>query len=77
MTCYKLVLNTDKTMPGTSTYQWQATVNECKINLKVDDKATQQVSEAKLLGIIVDDNLTWEKHIDKLYGIIHRTLAFT
>ncbi len=50
-------------------------VNGCKLNLKVGDMTIQQVGEVKLLGVIVDENLTWEKHIDKLCGKICRKLG--
>ena len=36
----------------------------------------QQVSENPYLGVIIQDNLQWSSHIDKITGSADRTLGF-
>ncbi len=58
-----------------STYQRRATLSNCTLNLKVGDKHIKQLNEAKLLGIIIDENLTWDKHIYKMCNKISKRLG--
>ena len=37
-----------------------------KLNIQVDDISIQNVSKQKLLGILIDENLSWSSHIDYL-----------
>ncbi len=72
----RLVLNTDKTVCMVlSTRQRRATVPECKINLTINNESIKQVSEAKLLGMLVDENLSWDRHINTLCSKISRKLG--
>lgn len=72
----RLVLNTDKTVGMVlSTHQRKATVPECKISLKVGDKDIKQVTDAKLLGVTIDEHLNWDLHIDKLCKKISKKLG--
>ncbi len=74
------VLNTDKTVCMIlSTHQHRATLTNCTLNLNVGDKTIKQVNEAKLLGIIIDEKLTCNKHnhimcnkINKMLGLLKR-----
>ncbi len=45
------------------------------MNVKVGDKPIKQVNQAKLLGIIIDESLTWDKHIYKMYYKISKKLG--
>ncbi len=45
------------------------------LNLKVGDKHIKQVNEAKLLGIIIDESITWDKHIYKMSNKISKKLG--
>ncbi len=40
-----------------------------RVRFKVGDKPIKQVNEAKLLDIIIDENLTWDKHIYKMCNV--------
>ncbi len=72
----RLVLNTDKTVfMVLATRQRQATVTECMIKLNIGGKDIKQVNEAKLLGMTIDNNLTWQSHIDKLCKKISKKLG--
>ncbi len=53
----------------------RATLTNCTLNLKVGDKPIKQVNEAKLLGIIIDESLTWDKHIYKMCNKISKRLG--
>ncbi len=69
----RLVLNTDNTVCMIlSTHQRRATLINCNLNLKVGDKHIKQVNEAKL-GIIIDESLTWDKHIYKMFNKISKS----
>lgn len=44
-------------------------VSVCKnpeLKLFIKDECIQQVSEAKMLGVIIDDKLSWKQHINKI-----------
>ena len=57
----KLSLNVSKT-----NYIAMQNTNEISINhtLKIGDETIKQVNTAKFLGIIIDDKLSWNAHID-------------
>lgn len=56
-----------KTMLGTGKRLGKKLNKEDKsINIYLNDKQIEQVSSQKLLGIIIDDEVTFTKHIDKL-----------
>ncbi len=72
----RLVLNGDKTVCMIlSPHQRRATLTNCTLNLKVGDKHIKQVNEAKLLGIIIHESLTWDKHIYKMCNKISKKLG--
>ncbi len=58
-----------------STRPHRANLTNCTLNLKVGEKTIKQVNEAKLLGIIIDESLTWDKHIHKMSNKISKTLG--
>ncbi len=71
----RLVLNTDKTVCMIlSTHQSRAPLTNCTLNLKVEDKHIKQLNKAKLLGII-EESLTWDKHIYKMCNKISKKLG--
>ncbi len=72
----RLVLNTDKTICMIlRTHQCRATLTYCTLNLKVGDRHIKEVNEAKLLGIIIDESLTCDKHIYKMCNKISKKLG--
>ena len=72
----RLILNTDKTVCMVlGTWQRRATVPDCSINLRIGDKSLQQVPTAKLLGLTVDETLSWDAHIDALCKKISNKLV--
>ena len=41
-----------------------------KLNIQIENTCIQNVSKQKLLGIYIDENLTWSSHIDHLCSVI-------
>ena len=80
MPCYdwsienKLPLNLKKTKCMTlGTRQRLSSCRELK--LKVDDIIIQNVKSQKLLGVYIDENLTWSKHIDHLCSVVSSKIS--
>ena len=46
-----------------------------KLNIKVNDTCIQNVSKQKLLGIYIDESLTWSSHIDYLCSHISTKIS--
>ena len=70
----KLVLNVSKTKSlvfGTK----HLLSNDPKLNLYIKGMAVEQVQKTKLLGIIVDSNLSWAQHIGKVVVKMGRGLS--
>ena len=42
-----------------------STLSEC-LELSVDNVPIKQIFTTKSLGILIDDNMAWHSHIDKL-----------
>ena len=49
------------------------------INIKIDHRTIERVSQFSFLGIMIDENLTWKNHVNmitnklsKIIGILHR-----
>ncbi len=57
----KLTIHLDKTKPQLIGSYRRATKNT-KITVKCNDQLIEQVHSAKLLGIHIDSNHTWEEH---------------
>ena len=57
----KLSLNTEKTCFSFFSRQ---SLNDSEISIKVNKKEIKRVPNSKYLGVIIDEDLTWAKHID-------------
>ena len=75
----KLNLNAIKTefmMLGThQRHQLDFAPETTPFKLVVNDYEIRRVRKAKYLGLIVDENLTWEEHIDYICGKIKRGVS--
>ena len=74
-TWLKLTMNVDKSK--TMLFHKRRKVNI--INIKIDHKTMDRVSQFSFLGIMIDENLTWKNHVNiltnklsKIIGILHR-----
>lgn len=47
----------------------------CELDLLVDGTPIEKVSKQKLLGIIIDENLSWSQHIDYLCSTISTKIS--
>ena len=47
-------------------------VEKVKLNVKRDSVSLNRVSSTKILGVIIDENLTWKYHIDAISKTISR-----
>ena len=64
--CNKLTLNSTKTeFMLIGSRQKLSTLSE-SLELSIDNIPIKQVSTAKSLGILIDNNMAWHSHIDKL-----------
>ena len=48
----------------------QRNISNFKLNLRINDTSTEQVSEFNFLGIMLDECMTWKSHIQKISGKI-------
>ena len=72
----KLILNVDKTVCMLiGTWQRKSSARVQSFNLYLNGKKVTEVTNAKLLGVQVDNFLTWEKHITCLANKISSKLG--
>ncbi len=45
------------------------------INITVNNQALDSVTSEKLLGVVVDQNLTWKGHVDKVHRTVRMPLS--
>lgn len=46
-----------------------------KLNIQIDNNVIQNVPKQKLLGVFIDENLTWSSHIDHLCSLISSKIS--
>ncbi len=72
----KIVSNTDKTKAMIITiHQWYNHLNIKELRILLSEDLIQNVKVEKLLGVKVDQNLSWRAHIDKVYSTVSVILA--
>ena len=74
----KMVLNTDKTkvmLIGSKQKLKNTTDTGNTVNIQINDKPIQQVSEEKLLGITVDHSLNWKSQVKHVQQMIRYKLT--
>ena len=70
----KLPLNLKKTT--CMTLGTRMCLSNCReLNLQVNDIRIQNVTTQKLLGVYIDENLTWSKHIDHLCSVVSSKIS--
>lgn len=70
----KLILNVSKTtcfVVGTPF----SLLSKPKLELSIEQNSVEQKEEAKLLGVMIDSRLCWDKHVQKLLTKMGNTLA--
>lgn len=72
----KMVPNTDKTKALlVTTYQRYHKLDVKQLNVFLDGKMIKNVKVEKLLGVKVDQNLSWRSHVDKVHSTVSMILA--
>ena len=64
--CNKLTLNTTETEFMLIGFRQKLRTLSESLELSIDNVPIKQVSTTKSLGILIDDNMAWHSHIDKL-----------
>ena len=70
----KLSLNISKTKYMLFHHK-QKDVSHIELNLEINNTPLEKVSDFNFLGLIINENLTWQSHINKLSGKISRSLG--
>ena len=58
-----------------TTYQKRATLKDQALRVCIDDTAIEHSTSEKLLGLIVDQNLTWNSHVKRVHLQTSRNIA--
>ena len=69
-----MVLNPSKTESMVITSRQKHQLSPLVLNISVDEKPIHQVSEHRLLGVIIDSSLSWQPHINFICKAISRNL---
>ena len=65
--CNGMVINTTKTkVMLITTHQKRASLINGQLSLQLNDNELNMITNDKVLGIIIDHNLTWSQHVDKV-----------
>ncbi len=72
----RMVINTDKTKSMLiTTYQRFNKLPVTELQIWVNDQELQNVKVEKLLGVCIDQNLSWKAHTDKVFKTVSMVLA--
>ena len=71
----KLSLNADKTNYIVFKGKRLASINTERLNLKIDDQEITQVTSTKFLGVIIDQKLSWQEHINYVHSKLSKTIG--
>ena len=72
----KMVINTSKTKTMLiTTKQRRHHLQNDRLNITLNELNLQQVSQQKVIGVVVDENLKWREHVNGVYKKISQTLA--
>ena len=61
-----MVIHPDKTKSMIIAPRQKLQLTKPKLNLTLGTSIIEEVKEHKMLGLIVDNNLTWNKHIENM-----------
>ena len=73
---YRMSLNTTKTKSLLiTTLQKCRTLTSSALNIQIDGRSIEQVDYAKLLGVMIESDMSWEHHIETICCIISSRLS--
>ena len=52
------------------------TLSNNQIDIEIDGKSVKKVTEAKSLGLFIDEHLSWAKHIEEISKKISSAIAW-
>ena len=70
----KMILHPEKSKSMIITTHQKRQLHQYQLKLRINNIDIEQVKKHKLLGIIIDENLTWEDHINHLYKQLSQNL---
>jgi len=62
----RMLINPSKTKSMVLTTRQKHQLTNLNINLSLNDQAIEQVHEHRLLGVLVDDKISWQPHVNDL-----------
>lgn len=69
-------LNTTKTKSMViTTWQKRRRLTTSLLNISVNGQSIDQVDQAKMLGVIIDNSFTWEHHVEMISSVISSRLS--
>ena len=72
----RMSLNTTKTKSLLiTTLQKRRTLTSSALNVQIDGRSIEQVDYAKMLGVMIDSDMSWEHHADTICCIISSRLS--
>ena len=70
----KMIINPSKTKCMLVTTRQKHQLNPPPLNLCFENSPIQQVNKHKLLGVIIDEQLSWKPHMNKICNTISRSI---
>ena len=65
--CNGMIINTTKTkVMLITTHQKRATLTTEELSLTLNNVDLNMISNDKIFGVVIDNNLTWTHHVDKI-----------
>ena len=73
----RMSLNTTKTKSLLiTTLQKRRTLTSSALNVQIDGRSIEQVDYAKMLGVMIDSDMSWEHHIDTVQSAASLAVGF-
>lgn len=69
-----MILHPGKTKSMVITTRQKHQLSPLSLNITVNNTSIEQVSSHRLLGVIVDDHLSWKQHVNKLCKLLSRKI---
>lgn len=54
---------------------WKYSKKRTQVQIQIDGTDIERVNENKLLGVIIDDKLSWKSHINHVHNKLSRSIS--
>lgn len=54
---------------------WKYSKKRTQVQIQIDVTDIERVNENKLLGVIIDDKLSWKSHINHVHNKLSRSIS--